>query len=60
MTIKYLRPRDVANRYSVARSTVYRWLRDDPTFPRPRRFGYVTLWDIAELEQWESQRRLLA
>ncbi|QEL56600.1 helix-turn-helix transcriptional regulator [Chromobacterium paludis] len=36
MTVKYIRPSQVAQRYTVARSTVYRWIKNDPSFPHPR------------------------
>lgn len=53
---QYIRPAQVAARYSVTRVTVYRWLDSDPTFPRPRKFGAATLFSIAELESWEASR----
>ncbi|QND83420.1 Prophage DNA-binding transcriptional regulator AlpA [Chromobacterium vaccinii] len=60
MTVKYIRPSQVAQRYTVARSTVYRWIKNDPSFPHPRKFGGITLFDLSELERWEAQRGSLA
>ncbi|TIC79569.1 helix-turn-helix transcriptional regulator [Crenobacter intestini] len=53
---KFIRPAQVAARYSVTRTTVYRWLATDPEFPKPRKFGSATLFSIDDLEAWEQSR----
>lgn len=57
MTSLYASNSNVASRYGVHRSTLYRWLRDDPTFPRPVMLsGGCVRWRIAELEAWEKAK----
>ena len=54
----YLSERQLAERYSVHRSTLRRWRRDRE-FPRPVRFsGNCTRWRLADVLDWEhSQER---
>jgi prophage regulatory protein len=50
----YLRVTDLAARFSVNRSTIWRWCNTDPTFPKPVRLGpFVTRWKLSEIEAWE-------
>jgi prophage regulatory protein len=38
-------------------ATVYRLVRDDPTFPRPLQLGRrMTRWSRAEIEAWVASR----
>jgi prophage regulatory protein len=38
-------------------ATIYRLLRDDPTFPRPCQLGRrMTRWSRAEIEAWVASR----
>lgn len=54
---KYLNVKHVAERIGVNPSTVWRKLKVDATFPKPKRFGPQTLrWSIAELEAWEERQ----
>jgi prophage regulatory protein len=53
----YLNVKQAAARYGEDPSTVWRRLKADPTFPKPKRFGPQTLrWSIAELEAWEAEQ----
>lgn len=36
----------------VSKRTVYRWVRDDGTFPRPFKLGGLTRWDRSEVLEW--------
>lgn len=36
---RLLRKEDVARILGVSRSTIDRWVRDDPSFPQPRKLG---------------------
>lgn len=49
----------VADRYSVTRNTIYRWLNGDTVqdFPRPIKLGKAVVFDIQELEAWEAAQR---
>jgi predicted DNA-binding transcriptional regulator AlpA len=50
----YLSVKDVAVRYNVNPSTIWRWLKNGH-LPEPKRFGPQTLrWAIPDLEVWEE------
>ena len=36
---EYLSDQQLAERLSVSRQTIWRWLRADPLFPRPHKFS---------------------
>ena len=40
----------------VSRSTIYRKLDNDPTFPRPLDDGYRLQWYLDEVREWISSR----
>ncbi|GGB31145.1 helix-turn-helix transcriptional regulator [Allosediminivita pacifica] len=47
----------IAAVYSVHRMTVWRWLKSDPTFPKPFRLsGRCTRWKKSEIEAWEASK----
>lgn len=49
----YLKDTEVAVRYKISRSTVWRWLKTG-IFPDPVKIGQgVTRWKLSELEKWE-------
>lgn len=51
----YLSDEQLAARYAVSRGTVWRWHRNDPTFPRPVKLSPgCTRWKLAEVEAWEA------
>lgn len=57
----YISIDSVAARYETSRFTIYRWLRDDPDFPRPivtptggRRYS------VAALDEWDAKRPVAA
>ena len=53
----YLNVKQVAARFGVDTCTIWRKLKSDPTFPKPKRFGPQTLrWSVAELEAWEVEQ----
>lgn len=52
----YLSAKQLAERYQVNRTTVWRWQKYGG-FPEPVRFSpQCTRWRLADLEQWESER----
>lgn len=54
----YLTAQQVADRYSVTKATIWRWVRTDPTFPRPVKFSeQATRFELSALEAWETTRR---
>ncbi|MBX5001867.1 helix-turn-helix domain-containing protein [Rhizobium lentis] len=53
---KYLSVDDVCDRYRIVRSTLWRWIRADDTFPAPmviNRRRYFAEYDLAK---WEAKR----
>ena len=48
----------IAERYGVTRPSVWRWLKTDPTFPKPISLSPgCTRWRLDEIEAWEAARR---
>jgi len=48
--------KDASRMLSLSRSSIYNRLKDDPSFPRPRRIGKLTRFMRNELVEWaESQ-----
>jgi prophage regulatory protein len=55
--MNYLSDKQVADRYSIARQTVWSWLRNDPDFPKPIMLSAgCTRWKLAEIEAWEAAK----
>lgn len=53
------RQRDVPDQLGVTQMTVYRWRRDDPTFPTPIRLGPQCVgYFTHELRAWVESRRM--
>lgn len=49
----------VADRFHTTKHAVYRWLRNDRSFPAPIRLPGGTLrWRIAELDAWEAMAKI--
>lgn len=49
---KYGRYSDLVEALQVSRQTVYRWVKNDPTFPKPIKRGNTVLFNMAEVEAW--------
>jgi prophage regulatory protein len=49
----YLMDKQVAERFSVSRTTIWRWIRTS-NFPKPVKLGGSTRWRLADLEAWEK------
>jgi len=50
----YLTERDLASRFAVHRTTIWRWLKTY-SFPEPVRFSPgCTRWRLADVEAWEA------
>ena len=47
----------LAARWSVHRTTPWRWAKSDPTFPKPVVLTPgCTRWKMSEIETWESAK----
>ncbi len=57
MAETYIADTRIAIRYGVHRTTVWRWLKSDPTFPKPVKLTPgCTRWKLSEVEIWESAK----
>ncbi|KPQ16483.1 MAG: transcriptional regulator, AlpA family [Rhodobacteraceae bacterium HLUCCO18] len=53
----FLSDRQVAERYSVHRGTPWRWMKSDPSFPKPIELSPgCTRWRLSDLEAWEQAK----
>ena len=53
----YVSDRQLGERYQVHHLTPRRWVRDDPTFPRPVKLTPgCTRWRLSEIEAWEAAK----
>jgi prophage regulatory protein len=53
----YLSDQQVARRYGVHRSTPWRWVKADPTFPKPVILSPgCTRWKLVDIVVWEQTR----
>jgi prophage regulatory protein len=51
----FLTDRQIGARFGVHHLTPRRWVREDPTFPRPVKLSPgCTRWKLSEIEAWES------
>lgn len=51
----YLSDKDLSNRYSITRNTVWRWHRERADFPRAVKLSpNCTRWRLSEIEAWEA------
>lgn len=56
----YLSDRQVAERYSVTRNTIWTWSREGD-FPTPHKLSErCSRWRLDEIEAWESERQGVA
>lgn len=47
---QYIRVKDIAEIYSISRSTIYRYI-DANIFPRPRKLGNMSFFDRNEVDE---------
>ncbi|WP_080713037.1 helix-turn-helix transcriptional regulator [Bordetella bronchiseptica] len=56
-TSRILRTKDVLQLLGIGRTTLYRWLEQNPQFPRPVSLGPNSIgWFENELNQWLASR----
>lgn len=55
MQTQSLRPKQAAQHLGVARCTLWRWAKERPDFPKPRRLSSrCIVFDAAELTAWRD------
>lgn len=50
--MQYLSDKSLAKRFSVCRTTIWRWSREGE-FPKPVKLGGATRWRLSDVEAWE-------
>lgn len=54
--ITYLSDKQLAERFSVGRATIWRWVKSE-LFPKPIKLSAsCTRWKLSEIEVWEQGR----
>jgi len=49
----YSRPTATARYLGISLATLWRWAKERPDFPKPRKHGpRCTVWDLTELDAW--------
>lgn len=49
------RPKEAADLLGVSASTIWKWIRERPDFPKPRKLSSrCTVFDVAELVAWRD------
>lgn len=57
MTEVYLSDAQLAARYGVHRTTLWRWAKTDPAFPKPVSLSPgCTRWKLSAIKDWEMKR----
>jgi|VirMetMinimDraft_7_1064189.scaffolds.fasta_scaffold127311_2 prophage regulatory protein len=54
MQMHYLSDKALSQRYSIARSTVWRWSQEGK-LPKPKKLNGSTRWLLSDLEAWEQR-----
>lgn len=56
--MQILRPKDAAERLGISLSSLYRWAKDRPDFPRIIKLGPRTSgWRVEDLDAWLSTQQ---
>lgn len=54
---QYVRASSLARQLGIHRSTLWRWAKEKPSFPRPLKITEgVTLWSLEEVQAWLQQQ----
>jgi predicted DNA-binding transcriptional regulator AlpA len=55
--VRFVRPKDACRLLGITATTLWRWTRERPEFPKPIKLGtVVTVWSVAELEEFVGQQ----
>lgn len=61
MAETYLSDAQLASRYAVHRTTLWRWAKSETGFPKPVTLSPgCTRWKLTEIEAWELKKRSTA
>ena len=57
LLMTYITDQQLADRFQVFRTTIWRWRRTDPSFPRPVKLSPgCARWRLDEVEAWEAAK----
>lgn len=57
MSEAYISDTQLATRYRVHRATIWRWVKADPSFPRPIVLSPgCTRWKLSQICTWEAMK----
>jgi prophage regulatory protein len=57
MAETYLSDAQLSARYGVHRSTPWRWVKTDATFPKPVKLSLqCSRWKLSEIQAWEAAK----
>ena len=52
----YISSLQLAARFGISRSTLWRWAKTEPSFPQPVALSPgCTRWRVSEIEAWEAE-----
>lgn len=55
---------ELSQMFSVSRSTIWRWVKEKPGFPQPKKISQgVTVWFAEEVQEWlnnQKQKEVIA
>ncbi len=55
---KCIPKKEVARRLYISESTVSRWVKEKPDFPKPFQLGpNKTVWDVDEINEWYDKTK---
>jgi predicted DNA-binding transcriptional regulator AlpA len=57
LLIKYLSDKDLAARYSIHRTTPWRWVQEGK-LPKPIKLNGSTRWKLSDIEAFEVEKEL--
>ncbi len=53
----YRRPKELAEMFGIGRSTIYRYAKEDPNFPKPLKpTAKTTLFNVKEVEEYFKKK----
>ncbi|MFG6575953.1 helix-turn-helix transcriptional regulator [Sulfitobacter sp. 1A15333] len=56
----FISDKELAARLSISRSTVWRWIRENHTFPRPYALSSgCKRWKLTEVDEWVETLQLV-
>lgn len=56
----WVKPLEIMAKYGISRTTFWRLVRTDPSFPKGKTLiGSIKIWNVEEIDQWILSRELV-